>query len=114
MAASVDSNELLWQPGGAVLNKIKLSSLSGGLLENIAHKGPSGLAASEVRMQVITPPTDGSQLELRYEGTDTSNDQLDLRFVSSAGGSLSGAVVEVFAHFRESAAQDGTSLSAQL
>lgn len=83
----------------------KLSTLTAGSNEDVAHGGHSGTEPEEVRMQVVTAPTDGSPLELEYDkaNNDTSNNTARLTFKVPSGGSISGAVVEVYFTFNVAA-----------
>lgn len=95
----------------AASEKITLSGLTAGLTANVPHNGTSGVAAHKVDFMVTTEPTDGSEVSLNYVSTDTTNDELDVKFGVPAGGSMDGCILELFAYWREGAAQDATSIS---
>lgn len=96
MAATVDQTFTM---GGVPLpeTRVDLSSLDAGEVENIAHGGPSGVPVRSVQMEVITRPTDGSDVRMEHLATSdsTTNDTVALKFYTSAGGSLTGAKVRL-------------------
>lgn len=90
---------------------ITLSGLTADLTASVPHSGPSGVEVYEFKYRVTTKPTDGSVVVLLDSDTDTTNNEVDVRFTTQAGGSLDGCVLDLTICFVEAAAQDGTSIS---
>ena len=81
--------------------EFELSSLDAGLQEDHAHGGPSGVNPSQVFISVLTPATDGSDIQWDWDRADDSetNSTVRLRFNTNAGGNLAGAKVLVRCEF---------------
>lgn len=79
----------------------RLSALTAGTNENVLHGGHSGTEPEDVRMQVVTPATDGSPIIVSYtrSNNSTSNDTAGLQFDVPTGGSITGAVVDLYFTF---------------
>ena len=97
--------------GWGYQQELNLSGLTAGLTATIPHNGPTATAADEIGFYLTTRPTDGSVVSLSSATTDTTNNELDLRFDVQAGGSLDGAVIRVHARWRDAARQDGQSIN---
>lgn len=79
----------------------RLSTLDAGLGVDQAHVGPSGCTPYKVDMSVITQPTDGSDVRFKHDKDNDSGAGNTIRIVfdTEAGGSLTGAVVEIYSYF---------------
>ena len=108
--ATVDSTAS-YLKGQALCVEQTLSGLTSGALTNIPTLGPTALAPKAVSFTVTTRPTDGSDVGMTWEASDTTNTEVDLRFSASAGGSLGGAKVKVYLDYLEAARQDGQSIN---
>lgn len=94
MAATVDSNSLT-KMVPELTNEIRLSSLTAGTTETLSHKGPTGVAPSEVAVETTTVATDGSAVNWTHTADSTTSNTTSIKFDTAAGGSLSGAKVKI-------------------
>lgn len=96
MAYTVNSYQIL---EGVPLPKtqVEVSGLVAGNAEDVAHYGPDGVRARSIQMEVLTRPTDGSDVRLWHDHDNDSltNNTCRLVFSCEAGGSLTGAVVRL-------------------
>ena len=90
---------------------LELSTLTAGAIQSTAHQGPESLAASGFRFYVKTGATSADPVFLTYAGTDTTNNEVDYRFDTVAGGDLAGAVVVLTVEWKEAARQDRQSIA---
>jgi hypothetical protein len=84
-----------------VCTEIVCSTLDAGLDVDISHGGVSGLAPVRVHHTVTTAPTDNSPVLFEWDksNNDTTNDTIRVKFDTTDGGSLTGAVVSVFVYW---------------
>lgn len=91
MAATVVSRKL-YSEGNVLVEEVALSGLSANQLEAVTHTGYDALAPQSVEFTLTTKPTDGSLLQYVWESSSTSADTVSVRFMTTAGGSLTGAL----------------------
>jgi hypothetical protein len=99
MAATVDSARYkLSVP--FVMYEIQLSSLVADQPETLTHVH-TGCTPFKMDFAVVTAPTDGSLVGMRYLESDfnTTNNTVIARFTCPVGGSLDGAKVKVWIWF---------------
>lgn len=96
---------------GLYREELEFSTLTAASIDSTAHLGPTALAAARFSHYVKTSATSGDPVFLTYASTDTTNDELDYRFDTVAGGDLAGAVVVLVAEWNHAARQDGQSIN---
>ena len=111
MAVTVVSRDEQYTSTGRMMERIELSGLTAGETEAVAHNGPASLEVDRVTLQVKTGATSGSPVILGVWSTDTTNDELDIKFETETGGDLTGAVVYIFLEWKHAARQDGQSIN---
>ena len=81
------------------------STIDAGQDVNLTHTQPK-LKPYDVRFVVKTRPTDGSDVRMEWDAANDSatSKTIRVRFDTNGGGSLTGAVVDVFCHFHGAAA----------
>lgn len=109
--ATVDATRS-WSEGQLLVIEKTLSGLTSSALVNLPTSGPTALAPRFVEFVTSTRPTDGSTIGMSWEASDTTNTEVDLRFVASDGGSLGGGKVKVLLKYLEAARQDRQSIAA--
>ncbi len=90
---------------------LELSTLTAGAIQSTAHQGPERLAVKSFSFYVKTSATSADPVFLTYAGTDTTNNEIDYRFDTVAGGDLAGAVVVLKCEWLEGARQDRQSIA---
>jgi hypothetical protein len=97
MAATVDTVARMLTGTPLIISETQLSALTADEPEDIAHGGVAGLAPRKVEMEILTRPTDGSDIRMWHDNDNdnTTNNTCRLRFYTSGGGSLTGAVVRL-------------------
>lgn len=115
MAATVDYRKTL-QTVPSLIRELQLSSLVNGGLENLAHGGPDKTKPTEVRFEVVTPPTSGDALVCYHDSANDSlaNSTVGCRFTTEAGGDSTGAVVRARFVFANQGPRDGSSIGKSL
>lgn len=100
-AATVDYKRTSVAGSDFQLQEMRLSSLTSGQLENVAHGGPNGVACLLVLPEVVTPTTSGDPVSVEHvvASDDTTNNTLALRFRVPPAGDITGAVVKIWAIF---------------
>ena len=104
-------NRSRYSVGQCYREDLELSTLTAAAIQSTAHQGPESLAAKGFKFYVKTGATSGDPIFLTYAGTDTTNNEIDYRFDTVAGGDLSGAVVVLTVEWLEGARQDRQSIA---
>lgn len=91
MAATVVSRTK-YSEGNILVQDIALSGLTANQLETITHTGYDDLAPVSVDFYLTTKPTDGSLLQFVWESSAATSETVSVRFMTTAGGSLTGAL----------------------
>lgn len=98
MAATVSRQKTL-RDWPHLIREVRMSSITGGLAEDVTHGGPSGKNPDKVTYEMVTPPDAPCAFTLYH---DTANDSASggtarVKFLPEGGGDLTGLVVNV--HF---------------
>lgn len=101
MSVTVDKTTIV-QGVPLPTTEVQLSALTAGELEDVSHGGPAGVRVQHAHMEILTRPTDGSDIRMERSTADdvlslqtVGSDTIALRFYTEAGGSLTGAIVKV-------------------
>ncbi len=95
------SNKKLLTSSPYVLCTIDCSTLVAGASETItlpttiSGAWPSGVAPDRVSFTVTTPPTSNDPVFMSYTGNSTTNNTITVKFDTTSGGSLTGAVAKL-------------------
>tara|TARA_R100000306_G_scaffold38569_1_gene38439 strand:+ start:46 stop:369 length:324 start_codon:yes stop_codon:yes gene_type:complete len=82
---------------------VQLSAITAGALIALAHGGPSGATPHRVSHTVVTQPTSQDPIGMSWESSSTSANTVSIRFTVPQGGDITGAVIKVYANFKEAA-----------
>ncbi len=108
--ATVD-NRSSYSEGMLFVERVTLSGLTADYLANIPHYGPPGVAPKSVTFELTTPSDSGSPAYLEWNGSDTTNNEVDIRFSTEMGGNLTGMKGDLVMKWLEVAPQNRDSIA---
>lgn len=90
-------------PRAGFITKTRVSSVTGGTAFNVPHGGPTGQSPDRITIEGYTRPDTPCAWSMhRVPASDsTTNDTLNIVIDAETGGSLTGAVFDIFFHFDE-------------
>ena len=110
MAAATISAKKDLQNWPVLRRSFTMSAMTSDQQETVTHSGPKATPDS-VTMNLTTRPTDGSTVSFQWLSTSVTNGTVTVRLWAEGGGSLDGAVADVYLTFRDHADQNQTSIT---